>query len=180
MNQTSNEHEYVAPVIYEPTTGELVWNGGREVDYFNIFCLQVVEFNGETMLSYLQPEESQGVVMNNHYEPIRHVRVGTIGVNENMHDFQLVDGGTKALYLTNIHKRVSREKSLIYDYDGECNVAFVGIEERDIGTDTLSFTWNSEEHVSLEESYVHPVPDGFPQYNNTMLCYDGYEGVDYM
>lgn len=156
-----------------------MWNGGREVDYFNVFSLQVTQFNGQNMLSFLQPAESQGVVMNNHYAPVRHVRVGTSGSTGNMHDFQIVDDGTKALYLTNLRKQISRERSRYYDYDGECEVIFAGIQERDLETDRVLFEWDSDDHIPLSESYVHPLPEGFPQYNNTKNCDNGW-GVDYM
>jgi hypothetical protein len=179
--QTSNEHQYVAPVIYDSISGELVWNGGREVDYFNIFSLKVAQFQDQQMLSFLQPAESQGVIMNNHYAPVRHVRVGTIGVTSNMHDFQIVDDGTKALYMTSSDKKVSLDRSRAFEgYDGECRVIFAGIEERDLETDEITFSWNSEGHVKFDESYAYPVPEGFnSQYNITNIC-GSPQGVDYM
>lgn len=117
--------------------------------------------------------------MNNFYAPIRHVRVGTSGVTGNMHDFQIVNDGTKALYLTNIKKKVSREQSHTFAYDGECEVIFVGIEERDVETDRITFQWDSQKHIPLRETHAYPVPDGFPQYNVTNMCWNGW-GVDYM
>lgn len=99
VEQTDNDKTYVGPGIYDSRNGELIWNGGSDLNNFNVFGLKVTEFEGEDMLTFLQPQENHGVIMDTHYNIRRHVRTGIWQRTHNMHDFQLVENGTRALYV---------------------------------------------------------------------------------
>lgn len=68
VDQTDNDKAYVGPGIYNSLSGELVWNGGSELDHFNVYGLKVSKFRGEDVLTFLQPQESHGVIMDSTFQ----------------------------------------------------------------------------------------------------------------
>jgi hypothetical protein len=58
-------------------------------------------------------------------------------------------------YLTTYVRKTSHENSLAVGFDGRCNVAFIGFEERKIGNEKITFDWFSEDRIALDESYLY-------------------------
>lgn len=115
------------------------------------------------MLSVVFPRGGQAFIFNDAYETHKVIDMGDERLQENeeglnSHEFTTVDEGTKALYLTRLPKKTSRENSEIVGYDGECFAIFDGIKELDTKTWDTSHTWNSEGHITLDESYVNQGP----------------------
>lgn len=154
VDQTHNDDAYVAPHIYD-ADGELVWSGATMFDRYNTFAFQVSDVGGEAMLTTLQPHDERGVLVNDKYEMYAEVYVGEFGVTTNMHDFKVVDNGKRGLYLTH-EKTISLRNSRQVGYQrGPCEINWNGIEERDIETGEVTFTWSSKDRIALEESTMY-------------------------
>jgi len=96
-----------------------------------------------------------------------------------MHDFQIVDNGASALYLTTLNKEASLESSKTIGYDGNCGVGFNGFVERDIESDNIKFEWSPEGHIELNESYHYPEGEKeLADFNAEKKCTKG--GLDYL
>lgn len=39
--------------------------------------------------------------------------------------------------------------------DGECNVAFIGFQERKVNNEEIVFNWHPENKIALDESYLY-------------------------
>ena len=76
----------------------------------------------------------------------------------NMHEFTTVDNGRKALYMTRLLRRASREASKAVGFDSECYTTFDVIEELDTRTWETTNEWSSEGHIGLDESYAADDP----------------------
>lgn len=79
-----------------------------------------------------------------------------------MHEFHLVDGGTRALVVTrNRHTNLSLEESATVGYRGHCTVRADGIREVDITVDPpqITFDWLGIDHLPLSESVKTKTPE---------------------
>ena len=77
----------------------------------------------------------------------------------NMHEFNVVDNGTRALAVTrNRWTALSIEESRTVGYEGNCIVRADGIKEVDITVDPpkILFEWIGIEHIPLKESMKNP------------------------
>ena len=75
-----------------------------------------------------------------------------------MHDFNVVQDGTRALVLTKDGAvRLSKEKSRVVGFDGECLVRGDGLKYLDITTlpPRVLMTWNGTDHIGLDETVMH-------------------------
>lgn len=154
------------PAIYD-SDGELIWSGIDIFDKFDTFVFKVSRVKDQDMLTLLWPQHGQGVIINDRYEVEERVNLdkGT-GAGVNMHDFQVVDGGSKVLYLTaHNEKDLSVARRVGYQ-GGECKVAWNGIAEREIESGDLTFEWMSKDHIGMDESVMY-------QHDPAELCGDG-------
>jgi len=79
---------------------------------------------------------------------------------------QVVDGGTKVLYLTaHNEKDLSVARRVGYQ-GGECKVAWNGIAEREIESGDLTFEWMSKDHIGMDESVMY-------EHDPSELCGEG-------
>lgn len=72
-----------------------------------------------------------------------------------MHEFNIVDNGTRVLVTTRDEPvKVSREESLTVGFEGNCTIRADGIKELDITTDPpkILFEWTGIEHIPLIDS----------------------------
>jgi hypothetical protein len=149
--QIDNNKAYVGPHIYD-SKGELVWSGAPSFDGWDVFDFKVSNVGGKDMLTGLHPHENRGFIINNKYENHAEVDTGITKVTMNMHDFEIVDNGTRALYLNKDRKEISVENSLAVGFDGHCKAEFTGFQERDLKTGDITFTWSPENRIGLDES----------------------------
>ena len=154
VDQTDNDKAYVAPHIYD-TNGELIWSGAALFNRYDTFTFKVSHVLGKDMLTALHPKDGRGVIMDDDYEILYEIPVGVQGVNTNMHDFQVVDNGTKALFLTVEKTDTLRNARQVGYTGGPCKINFNGIHERDIETGDTTFLWSTKDHIALEESTMY-------------------------
>jgi hypothetical protein len=115
------------------------------------------------MLSLIQPHEGEATILDQTYTIRKNIALGPekLSLNQrslNMHEFKTADNGTRALHLTRLPKKASRQNSKVIGYDGNCYVGYDGFEELDVSTWEPTFTWNSEDHIGLDESFVTQQP----------------------
>ena len=114
--------------------------------------------NGTEMLTAIYPHDNAAVILNNHYEVVETVVHSSTWDYSNMHDFNVVEDGRRALVLTKDGAvTLSKEKSKVVGYNGNCLVRGDGMKYLDITTQpprTLFF-WNGTNHIGLDETQTH-------------------------
>ncbi|KAG9778539.1 hypothetical protein HRR83_002747 [Exophiala dermatitidis] len=151
----------VGPHIYDGD-GNLVWSGAALSNNRNAFDFRTFEAHGTTFLSYIlhyserkddEEPHGLGVFLDSSFRrqgKITH----DIGHEFNIHELDIRENGTKALFLTT--DRPERED--IYSHEKGW-FAHDCINEMDLATNTTDFQWCPLDHgVSLNESY-HEYPD---------------------
>ena len=124
-------------------------------DHYKSFDLRVANLHGEDVMTVIYPRDNAGHILNSKYEIVKSVVYSSNFNYSNMHDFNVVDGGDRALVLTkNIGYEVSREMSEVVGFDGNCSVRADGLKELDItGPDAKTiFAWNGTDHIGLDET----------------------------
>ena len=135
-----------------------VWSGTPTFDHFKSFDLRIAQINGTDMLTAIYPHDNAAVIMNKHYEIVETVVHSSSWEYSNMHDFNVVEDGTRALVLTkDAATRVSRKKSQVVGFNGRCLVRGDGMKYLDITTSPPKelFSWNGTDHIGLDETVVH-------------------------
>lgn len=118
-----------------------------------------------TMISLL---EHGAIILDDSYEIYGTIYTGITGdISEstNIHDFQITDNGTRALYITSQRKEISipdpqLTNSFPADLDGKCNVLLTGFGERDLESNDVVFNWSPENRINLTETTVKDHLDG--------------------
>lgn len=173
VDQTHNDEAYVAPHIYD-SDGDLVWSGATTFNRYNTFAFKVSKVAGKDMLTCIHPHESQGVILDETYENYASVIIGQFGKNTNMHDFQIVDNGTKALYLNHeMTDNMRNSRQVGYEGGGSCKINHNGIEEQDIETKEITFTWSSIGRIDPTESMMY-------QHEPAELCHGHHSTSDFL
>lgn len=143
------------PHIYDGN-GELIWSGAPYVEYCNTFDFRMSHIDGKEMLTFIWPKNSEnqegGFILDNSYEihKILDMR-GDHQKRPNMHDFNLIDDGKRALMLTTPYQNESHI-SVPGEFDGLCKVDRQGFKEVDVQSGEVLFEWNSEGHIGVDES----------------------------
>ena len=153
VQQTHNDHAYVAPHIYD-ANGELVWSGVSLFDRFDTFTFKVSNVGSQDMLTALYPKGGAGVVIDESYKIQKSVHLFE-QEEFNMHELQIVDNGTRALYLKRDVTTTLNNSRRVGFEGGPCKMRWIVIEEKDIETDEVTFTWNSRDHIGLDESTMY-------------------------
>ena len=143
----------MGPHIYDGN-GDLIWSGVDAFNGYDAFDFKVTNVGGKDVLTAIWPHGNGSVIINDNYELQKFVHTGVEKVTLNMHDFQIVDNGTRALYLKKDLKKTSTENSLAVDFDGHCNAEFTGFDEIDLASDKLLFRWSPEGRIGLDESTI--------------------------
>lgn len=150
--------KHVGPMIYDGS-GELVWSGNSLLRGWNAFGFRRTEIDGKKMLSLVYNHEA-GLILDDGYEIVKKSYVGGI-FNPwvlNMHEFAIVDNGSKLLQMRSKELSTSREISAQIGYDGRCYVHFQGFEEKDVNTLETTFEWDAEGVIPLSDTFVDVRP----------------------
>lgn len=144
-------------------TGELIWykpvsNGGTPS--LRLFNLRVQSYRGEPVLCWWEGAvvaghgEGHYVLADSHYRTIATVQAKN-GLKGDLHEFVLTDKGT-ALFTA-----FGTASADLSAYGGSSAGAyfFGEVQEVDIATGELVFSWRSDTHVGFEDSYAHAPKD---------------------
>lgn len=144
------------PHIYDQN-GDLIWSGAPQFEHKNIYDFRVSTVNDKDMITFNFPYDhthGEAFILDHTYNI--HKLVDMVGNNTgpNMHDFNLIDNGRRALFLTaqdNEETRVS-----LPWFNGTCQVGWQGFKEVDVATGEVIFEWNDRGHVHPNESTYTP------------------------
>lgn len=143
------------PHIYD-SNGELIWSGAPFVKYVNTFDFRMSEVNGQQMLSFVWPKNRQGNgwILDNTYQ--LHTIVDMVGNHSrwNMHEFNLIDDGTRALM--GFPQDYSATRVNNENYTGPCKIGWQGFKEVDVNTGEVYFEFNTQGHIDPAESNYVP------------------------
>jgi Arylsulfotransferase (ASST) len=140
--------------------GRLLWfkqlEAGRQAA-----DVKVQRYQGRPVLTWGdRPTEAHAgafnVVADDHYRVIATVRAQGEGVTTDLHDFVLEPSGT-ALVLG--FRTVTRDLTA-YGGPGDGRVQEAIVQNIDVATGAVLWTWRSLDHISLDESVEKPDPDG--------------------
>ena len=88
------------------------------MDHFKSFDLRIAKVNGTDMLTAIYPHDNAAVIIDNTYQIVETVVHSSAWEYSNMHDFNVVEDGTRALVLTkDAATRVSKKKSKVVGFD---------------------------------------------------------------
>ena len=135
-----------------------VWSGAPVFDHFKAFDIRLANITGVEMLTAIYPHENSAAIINKHYEIVKKVVHSSSWKYSNMHDFNVVEDGTRALVLTKDSAvKLSREKSKVVGFNGKCLVKGDGLKYLDITTlpPKILVEWNGTDHIGLDETVVH-------------------------
>ena len=111
------------------------------------------------MLTGISHRDNAGIILNSNYEWVKSVPWAATWDGSNMHEFNVVENGTRALVFTKeIKQKVSVEGSKVVGYNGQCEVMGQGIKELDITVDPPKsvFEWTGIDHIGLDEVTYTP------------------------
>ena len=157
MEQTTHDKAYVGPHIYD-SSGELIWSGAPLFNNYAVFDFKVSSVGGRDMLTLINQHTNEIVILDNSYNINQTIRVTESGPlrsrHVNIHDFQVVNNGTRGLYFDRVRKNVTREESATVGYHGICTVEYPGFVEMDLESGEVLFEWSPENHIALNETYM--------------------------
>ncbi|KAK3696303.1 hypothetical protein LTR37_018039 [Vermiconidia calcicola] len=157
-----NGGKWTAPHIFDET-GELIWSGSYLSQQYDIFDFRVSNVLGEDMLTMLYPKNRSALVLDTHYNIRKTVPIALGEEQVDMHEFHVVDNGTKALYFYDKVYNLTAEQSQAIGFtEWNCPIKDNYIRELDVTNDWETvFDWSLAEHVDLQESSktANPVED---------------------
>jgi hypothetical protein len=154
------------PIWFMPVSRSVVANN-----------LTVQTYNGQPALSYWQGVENshglitggEDVVLDQHYKKIATLK-GSGGWIVDLHE--MVIDGTDAWVIASKNSRMD-----LRSHGGPRNGTFVdnAVQEYDLKTGNLLYTWDSKDHVALGDSYAKPNPEGVwdPYHMNSLQLTSG-------
>lgn len=154
------------PHIYDQN-GELVWSGAHLFDDRPTFDFRVASWNDSQYLTFIAGEDlreydfpgGSGVVLDNSYRFVQNVDERTGRGVMNMHEFNIIDDGRRALMITFGSKFV--DVDLGDDAPRKMFVGNNGFSEVDTSTGLPVFSWWALDHIHPSESTVdHPSEPG--------------------
>ena len=128
-------------------------------DHRKSFDLRVADIEGNDMMTVIYPYENAGMILNNNYEVVKRVVYSSNFNYSNMHDFNVIANGERALVLTKeTHKVIPEPWAESVGVDGGCSVRADGLKELDIsGPETkVVFEWNGTDHIGADETTFRP------------------------
>lgn len=148
IGQTEPGDGWIGPHIYDGH-GELVWSGAHMFDNMSVMDFRISKYHGNNMISLIRPEERTGLIMDNQFNIVENEAIDGF----NMHDFNFIENGARALVITRGVKNASEEDSRATGLEnGLCEANFHGIEEIDTETWQPVWNWTSWGHIALEET----------------------------
>jgi hypothetical protein len=132
-----------------------VWSGAGLFDHYKTYDIRLANVSGVEMMTAMYPHENSAAIINKHYEIVQKIVHSSAAEYANMHDFNVVEDGTRALVLTKDGATyLSREVSAKVGFDGNCLVRGDGFKYLDITTSPakILMSWNGTNHIGLEET----------------------------
>lgn len=106
-------------------------------------------------MSWISLYDQAAVILDGHYNEAKRQFIGKADEHANMHEFNLIEDGSRALLFFHNFTQVSKAESATVGFDGRCNVMSHTIEEADT-SDWENwkpvFKWNMLDHISVNES----------------------------
>lgn len=122
IDQTERGPGWVAPNIFDGK-GDLVWSGVDLFHGFDIYGFTKRRIAEQDMLSMTYRME-HNVLLNDNYQIHKEILVDQDLGRVDMHEFHMVDNGTRLLQLTKKQTKTSLEVSADAGYDGNCMTLF--------------------------------------------------------
>lgn len=122
------------------------------VQNWDVIDFKMSNVRGEDLMTFLVQREGNGYILDNTFEVREKVKVGTLGVDFNSHEFYFMDNGKRAIVLAEGRRDATKEQALAIKYEKNCRCLFNGFKELDTRTWEPLFEWSSFEHIPLEES----------------------------
>lgn len=123
---------------------------------YNVKDFHVANVGGEMMMTGIFQHEREGVTIDNTYTLRDRLPIGK-GTDQamNLHGFHTAYNGTVALQMLQHSRRATREELNGIGYKKRyCRVNYPGFEELDVATWNVTFAWNSQGHIGLNESFT--------------------------
>ena len=152
QSKPKDRNAWIGPHIYDGS-GELVWSGAPLFKGYNFKDFRVSSINGEPMLTGVYEHDHVDIVIDNTYRIVEKSAPEEDPVRVNIHDFNTVDDGTRALAMTHYDAKAEQDEADDVGLNVECRVDWIGFEEYDTTTWERTFSWNSKGHVHLSEGY---------------------------
>jgi hypothetical protein len=146
------------PLIFSPQ-GQLIYF--QPIHHSAAFNLQVQQYQGQSVLTYWQGYQAQGIgvghglILNHHYQRVATVSAGH-GYRADLHEFQITRQGDA---LITAFVPVRANLSLIGEPRGTLIDSV--IQKVNIATGRVVWEWHAYGHVALQDSYWRP-PHGGP------------------
>ena len=128
-------------------------------DHRNSFDLRVADIEGKGMMTIIYPYENSGFILDDKYEIAKRVEYSSDFKYSNMHDFNVIANGDRALVLTkHMHKEIPAPWAESVGVQGGCSVHADGLKELDISGETTRevFVWNGTDHIGADETTFTP------------------------
>ena len=153
LHQAIPGDAWVGPHIYDGK-GELVWSGAPVFKHWNTFDFGVGIIGGEPMMTMLSDHERAGYILDSSYEVWKRIDLDANGVSADMHSFQVIDNGTRALIIQRLWEQTAEEDSQTVGHVGSCFAKYEGFLELDLANSKAPpvFDWHASGHIALEES----------------------------
>lgn len=164
----------MGPHIYDGN-GDLVWSGAHLFDDRPTFDFKVADIDGEPHLTFITNEDihetnspgGSAIILDNSYRRVHEVEDRAGRGTMNMHEYNTIDEGRRALTIT------FESKLADLTVDGESQKMFIGnngFSEVDVETAEPVFSWWALDHVNPIESLVER-PSGPGSYGSPWDAY---------
>jgi arylsulfotransferase ASST len=147
------------PAIYS-NGGNLIWYD--PVDAHDVQNLEPVTYHGRPMLAFFQGSgglhhHGHDVLMNKHYHVVATIRAGN-GDQADGHEFTITPQNTALIgcyvpVTMNLTPEGGTANQVVFDYE---------VQEIDVATGNVLFSWDSLNHVPVTDSDYHPPANGDP------------------
>ncbi|EGP92037.1 uncharacterized protein MYCGRDRAFT_102821 [Zymoseptoria tritici IPO323] len=142
---------WIAPTIYDGN-GELIWSGVEHSQNWDTLDFKMSNVRGEAMMTFMVQKMGEAFVLDNTYTVREKKKIGTLGKDFNSHELSFIANGTRALVLTEGRRAANELQTKTVGWHESCTVMFDGFRELDTETWNPVFSWNSYDHLSLNES----------------------------
>ncbi|KKY23276.1 putative Arylsulfotransferase [Diplodia seriata] len=180
----------VGPAIYD-NDGELIWSGACLFNNMNAFDFRPIDYGGGKKYLSLNVGRGTpsiygaGLILSDTYEIVREVQMSAHTTDFNQHEFNVIDDGAAALYVTETSHEVSGAGIGL----GDAATLWArsnGVAEESLlwgREETLDFEWDCIDQVPLNES-TFPWPEAPDEGRGWdymhMNSIDKFPGGDYL
>jgi hypothetical protein len=168
----------MGPMIYD-NDGELVWSGACQFNNRIMYDLEPIQFGGQTVLkAIVMHSESPvqdcgaGIYIDSSYEMVHNFFIDKEDFLVNLHEFNYVQRRNTTLLTTRRPRRwTAHSLGLMEDLIWiESN----GIRAYNMTNGNVTFKWDAEDHIQLEESTFPPSYSVAPIFNKTQVPFTNF------